>query len=382
MASEVRPFVADYPPCPTGCPIDHHGLFLHTSQGSNPGADRDPETILRRLQPNPGGIGYREEGGSRVSSQDVRWRLHDEPNLTNTLRTVADYGRPLQFGVSLAPAASDLKVILDTVDRADGSLDLVGIQDHPYQRRFLDTMQLLGTVAEQTDRLRVFPDVACLPLRPPAMLASQAASIDIMSGGRFELGLGAGAFWDAIVGMGGPRRSPGEALAALEEAVAIIRLLWTGERGLRFDGEHYAITGIHSGPVPVHDIEIWFGVYGPRACQLLGRVADGWIPSLGRSSLTELDSRHRMIDESALEAGRDPADIRRLVNIGGVITDGAIDGPWNGPVEQWVERLTDLTRNNGFDSFIFWPEDDPVDQVGRFSDVSGQVREAVAAERD
>jgi hypothetical protein len=88
-----------------------------------------------------------------------------------------------------------------------------------------------------------------------------------------------------------------------------------------------------------------------------------------------------MIDESALEAGRDPADIRRLVNIGGVITDGAIDGPWNGPVEQWVERLTDLTRNNGFDSFIFWPEDDPVDQVGRFSDVSGQVREAVAAER-
>lgn len=294
---------------------------------------------------------------------------------------MADYGRDLEFGVSLAPAASELKVILDTMSTADKVLDLVGIQDHPYQRRFLDTLQLLGAVTERTDRLRVFPDVACLPLRPPAMLAGQAASIDIMSGGRFELGLGAGAFWDAIVGMGGPRRSPGEALAALEEAVAVIRLLWSGERGLRFSGDHYSIAGIHSGPVPVHDIEIWFGVYGPRACQLLGRVADGWIPSLGRSSLAELDSRHRMIDESASEAGRDPASIRRLVNIGGAITDGANDSAWNGPAGQWVDQLTDLTRNHGFDTFVFWPEDDPVDQVNRFHEVSVQVKEAVAAER-
>lgn len=292
-----------------------------------------------------------------------------------------DYGRILEFGVSLAPAASELKVILDTVDSADLSLDLLGIQDHPYQRRFLDTLQLLGVVAERTDRIRLFPDVACLPLRPPAMLANEAASIDIMSGGRFELGLGAGAFWDAIVGMGGPRRSPREALAALEEAVAVIRLLWSGERGLRFDGEHYSIAGIHSGPVPVHDIEIWFGVYGLRACRLLGRVADGWIPSLGRSSIAELDSRHRIIDEAALEAGRDPATIRRLVNIGGVIGEGANDGPWKGPVEQWVDQLTDLVRNHGFDTFVFWPEDDPVDQINCLREVAIQVREAVAAER-
>lgn len=292
-----------------------------------------------------------------------------------------DYGRILEFGVSLAPAASELKVILDTVDSADLSLDLLGIQDHPYQRRFLDTLQLLGVVAERTDRIRVFPDVACLPLRPPAMLANEAASIDIMSGGRFELGLGAGAFWDAIVGMGGPRRSPREALAALEEAVAVIRLLWSGERGLRFDGEHYSIAGIHSGPVPVHDIEIWFGVYGLRGCRLLGRVADGWIPSLGRSSIAELDSRHRIIDEAALEAGRDPATIRRLVNIGGVIGEGANDGPWKGPVEQWVDQLTDLVRNHGFDTFVFWPEDDPVDQINCLREVAIQVREAVAAER-
>jgi alkanesulfonate monooxygenase SsuD/methylene tetrahydromethanopterin reductase-like flavin-dependent oxidoreductase (luciferase family) len=294
---------------------------------------------------------------------------------------LADYGRPPEFGVSLAPDASDLKVIFETVSAADRILDLVGVQDHPYQRRFVDTMQLLGTLAERTDRLRVFPDVACLPLRPPAMLANEAASIDIMSGGRFELGLGAGAFWDAIAGMGGPRWSPAEALAALEEAVAVVRLMWSGERGLRFDGSHYTIAGIHSGPVPVHNIEIWFGVYGPRACHLLGSIADGWIPSLGQVPLSELDSRHRIIDEAAEAAGRLPSAIRRLVNLGGVITDGSTDGPWNGPSRQWVDQLTDLARNHGFDTFIFWPQTDPVDQVLRFGEVATQVREAVAAER-
>jgi alkanesulfonate monooxygenase SsuD/methylene tetrahydromethanopterin reductase-like flavin-dependent oxidoreductase (luciferase family) len=294
---------------------------------------------------------------------------------------VADYGRPLEFGISLAPAAFELEVILDTVDVADRSLDLVGIQDHPYQRRFLDTMQLLGTLAIRTERLRVFPDVACLPLRPPAMLANEAASIDIMSAGRFELGLGAGAFWDAIVGMGGPRRAPGEALEALEEAVAVIRMLWSGERGLRYDGEHYSLAGIHSGPVPVHDIGIWFGVYGPRACRLLGRVADGWIPSLGRPSLSNLDSRHRIIDESAEAAGRVPSAIRRMVNIAGMITDGASGGTWIGPAGQWSDQLTDLSRNHGFDTFIFWPQDDPLDQVHRFSELAIRVRQAVAEER-
>jgi hypothetical protein len=158
-------------------------------------------------------------------------------------------------------------------------------------------------------------------------------------------------------------------------------MLWSGERGLRYDGEHYSLAGIHSGPVPVHDIGIWFGVYGPRACRLLGRVADGWIPSLGRPSLSNLDSRHRIIDESAEAAGRVPSAIRRMVNIAGMITDGASDGTWIGPAGQWSDQLTDLSRNHGFDTFIFWPQDDPLDQVHRFSELAIRVRQAVAEER-
>lgn len=292
-----------------------------------------------------------------------------------------DYGRPLEFGVSLAPNAADLDVIVETARSADEGLDLIGIQDHPYQRRFLDTSVLLTTLAAATSRLRLFHDVACLPLRPPATLAKEAASIDIVSGGRFELGLGAGAFWDAIEGMGGPRRSPGEALEALEEAVTIIRLLWSGERGVRFEGEHYQVRGIHSGPLPVHDIEIWFGVYGPRACSLLGRVADGWIPSLGRSTFEELSDRHDVIDAAAAAAGREPASIRRMLNIGGRITGGESEERLVGPPDQWRDELAGMALEHGFDTFVFWPEGDPIDQTRRFAALTEEIRGLVDDER-
>lgn len=163
--------------------------------------------------------------------------------------------------------------------------------------------------------------------------------------------------------------------------MGVVRLMWSVERGLQYEGNHYRVEGIHSGPTPAHNISIWFGVYGPKACRLLGRVADGWIPSLGRSSVEELDARHELIDDAATEAGRDPADIRRLVNIGGSITDSQSEGPLTGPEDQWIDELTSLTLEHGFDSYVFWPEGDPIEQVRRFTDVAEQVRARVEEER-
>src|SRR6266571_2057973 len=194
-----------------------------------------------------------------------------------------DYGRALEFGISVVPEAAALEEVRAAVGAADRSgLDLVGIQDHPYQRRFLDTLALIGTLLAETRRVRVFPDVANLPLRPPATLAKEAASLDVLSGGRFELGLGAGAFWDAIEAMGGPRRTPAEAVEALEEAIAIIRQAWSQERSVRLDGRHYQVRGYHPGPAPAHGIEIWIGAEG-----ISGGVDDwvdllaGWATELG-----------------------------------------------------------------------------------------------------
>src|SRR5918995_6777390 len=213
---------------------------------------------------------------------------------------MTDYGRAVEFGFFPTPTADDHPAIVEQVRIADETgLDLIGIQDHPYQRRFLDTFSLITDLAARTERVRFFPDVANLPLRNPAVMAKAAASIDRMSGGRFELGLGAGGFWDAIEGMGGPRRSPADAVDSLAEAIEVIRLLWSGERNLRFEGRHYRLKGVHSGPVPAHDIGIWIGAGGPRMLSMIGRLADGWIPSSPWAPPGRLGEMNGLIDASA-----------------------------------------------------------------------------------
>jgi alkanesulfonate monooxygenase SsuD/methylene tetrahydromethanopterin reductase-like flavin-dependent oxidoreductase (luciferase family) len=291
---------------------------------------------------------------------------------------VGDYGRDLRFGYFLVPdAGSPLLATAREVERR--GLDYVAVQDHPYQRRFVDTWTLLSMIAAVTERVGLFPDVANLPLRPPAVLAKAAASLDVLSGGRVELGLGAGGFWDAIEAYGGPRRTPGEALGALGEAIEVIRRIWSGERNLRFDGRHYRLAGAQSGPVPAHPVGIWLGVYGPRALALTGRSADGWVPSF-RGDMAAITSMSALLDEAARGAGREPGQIRRILNVSGVITDGGSEGVLHGPVSQWVEELSDLALGSGFDTFILWSEGDK--QLERFAEeVVPAVRAQVAAER-
>ena len=220
---------------------------------------------------------------------------------------MTDYGRDLEFGVSVVPLADPPDWAARIAKAADRSgLDLVGIQDHPYQRRFLDTWTLIATLVPVTERVRFFPDVANLPLRPPAMLAKAAASLDVLSGGRIEMGLGAGAFWDAVVAMDGPRRSPGEAVRSVEEAIQRHEARVERRASLRFDGEFYSLKGMRPGPHPAHDIGLWVGAYGPRMLDLIGRLADGWVPSYGYSPPERLPEMQRRIDEGAEKAGREP----------------------------------------------------------------------------
>ena len=294
-----------------------------------------------------------------------------------------DAGLPVQFGWFLVPDAADPAGLLAEARLAErAGFDLVGIQDHPYQRRHLDTFSLLAALAAATERLGLFPDVANLPLRHPAMLAKAAASLDLLSGGRFELGLGAGSFWDAIAAMGGPRRSPGEAVESLEEAIGLLRLLWSGERSARFEGRHYRVAGLKPGPVPAHRIGIWVGGYGPRMLRLIGRLADGWVPSSPYVPPQRLAAAQARIDDAAVAAGRDPAAVRRLYNISGRITGGAGGGFLDGPAGQWVEQLLSLVVETGIDTFVLWPSESPASQLQTFAaEVAPALREAVAAHR-
>jgi alkanesulfonate monooxygenase SsuD/methylene tetrahydromethanopterin reductase-like flavin-dependent oxidoreductase (luciferase family) len=286
----------------------------------------------------------------------------------------------VEFGIFPVPNAEHAGELLEHVLAAErAGLDLVGIQDHPYQRRFLDTWSLIPFLAARTERIRFFPDVANLPLRPPAVMAKAAATIDLLSGGRFELGLGAGAFWEGIGAMDGPVRSGKESVDALEEAIEVIRLMWSGERSVSYDGRHYSLDGLHPGPEPAHPIGIWLGAYGPRMMRVVGRLADGWIPSLPRLPVEEVPPRQQAIDEAARAAGRDPATIRRIANVGGRIADGEVNGWLDGPPEHWVEELTRLVSDYGFDGFVMSVGEDAPEQIERLgAEVAPAVREASA----
>ncbi|GAB3442022.1 hypothetical protein GCM10027517_18690 [Phycicoccus ginsengisoli] len=279
---------------------------------------------------------------------------------------MTDYGHELEFGIFPTPDATAADLVLAMSEAADVTgLDLVTVQDHPYNARHLDAWTLLSVVAARTTTVRVALNVANLPLRPPVVLARSAASLDLLSGGRVELGLGTGAFWDAIVAAGGPRRTPGEATTALEEAVAVIRGVWSGRGSVSVDGVHYRVKGLHAGPAPAHPIGIWLGAYKPRMLRLTGRLADGWLPSMGYAGPSELPAMNTTIDDAARGAGRDPSAVRRLYNV----------DPGVSP-----EQLAELALEHGMSTFILPVSS--VRDVERFAaEVAPATRELVEDER-
>lgn len=283
---------------------------------------------------------------------------------------MSDYGHDLLFGSFITPTAQQpQQAVLLAQASEQAGLDLATFQDHPYQPAFLDTWTLLSYAAARTSRIRLSANVINLPLRPPAVLAKAAASLDLLSDGRVDLALGAGAFWDAIEAMGGRRHSPGEAVEALAEGIAVIRAVWDTQArgGVRVEGRHHRVVGAKRGPAPAHDIPIWVGALKPRMLRLVGRLADGWLPSLSYLGGVEAIGRaNAVIDEAALAAGREPAAVRRLLNIG--------------PRELDPGFLSELALAYGVSGFIV-AGDEPrlIERFGR--EVAPEVRELVEAER-
>jgi luciferase-like monooxygenase len=196
---------------------------------------------------------------------------------------MTDYGHDLLFSTFITPTAQPAHQAVELAVVADrAGLDLATFQDHPYLPRFHDTWTLISYAAARTERIRLSGNVLSLPLRQPAVLARSHASLDRLTGGRIELGLGAGAFWDGI----------------------------------------------------------------------------------------------EAIDDSAREAGRDPARVRRLLNINGTLRPygrSFLDGP----AEQWAEDLAGLTLEHGVSTFILAGDDPTV-----IEEFAPAVRELVAAERN
>ncbi len=280
----------------------------------------------------------------------------------------------MRIGVFIVPGGEDPAATVEQIVTADrAGLDFAGVQDHPYQRSFLDTWTLLSFAAARTERITLLPDVLNLPLRQPAVLAKAATSLDVLSGGRVELGLGAGAFWDGVEAMGGPRRTPGESVSALEEAVTLIHTFFRGET-LRQEGEFYSAAGAKPGPAPAHPIGLWVGAYGPRMLRLTGRLGDGWLPSVGGHYMSEPDAlaNQGVIDEAAERAGRDPGAIVRAANVG-------LDDP-----AEFLDprRLARIATELRFEvALVSVPADDPLEFIRRLGgETAPRARELAAGD--
>jgi alkanesulfonate monooxygenase SsuD/methylene tetrahydromethanopterin reductase-like flavin-dependent oxidoreductase (luciferase family) len=275
----------------------------------------------------------------------------------------------VRLGIFVVPDATNPASTVGQILAAEEvGLDLVGVQDHPYQGRFFDTWTLLAYMAGRTRRVRLVPDVLNLPLRSPAVVAKSVASLDLLSDGRIELGIGAGGFWDAVEAMGGPRRTGKESVDALQEAITIIRGFWSGERSVTFQGVHYHVKGVHPGPLPAHPVGIWLGAYGPRMLRLTGGLADGWLPSLGGHYLTPEDvpARQAAIDEAARATGREPSDIERAVNV------MQLDGAPN----TWTQQLARIATDLRFSTLLISvPDENPIGFIRRLGeDIAPAVR--------
>ncbi|WP_238006646.1 LLM class flavin-dependent oxidoreductase [Dactylosporangium sp. AC04546] len=283
-----------------------------------------------------------------------------------------------EFGISITPDDPASALALARAADAAG-LDLIGIQDHAYNPGFLDTMTLIAHLGALTERVRFVPDVADLALRPAAMLAKAAATLDVLTGGRFDLGVGAGAFPDAIAGMGGPPWRGAAAVAATAESLQVLRAALDARGPVALNGEHLRLAGYRPGPSPTRRVPVWVGAQGPRLLGVVGELADGWVSPLNiYVPPADVPSKQSAIDEAAQRAGRDPSSVRRMYNVLGTI-DGASRHGLSDSAATWARMLADWSAGLRFDTFIFWPVHDELDQVRRFAeDVVPRVRELLA----
>jgi hypothetical protein len=289
---------------------------------------------------------------------------------------MSDYGHDLQFGVFIIPSNQTSDRVVELSVLADQSgLDLVTFTDHPYQPRFFDAWTLLSFVAARTTQIHVSANVLNLRLREPAVLARAVANLDILSGGRAELGIGTGMVGDSALTMGGRHLTAGQAVDALEEAIDVIRSLWNvhDPSPASFEGRFYRLDQAARGPAPAHDVGLWVGGFKPRMLNLVGRKADGWWPTLLAMTRDALSRGNAAIDEAALEAGRQPTDIRRLLNVTG-------RGDLRGNLSPLVEELARFALEDGVSTFVL-EGDDPHQIRALAADVAPAVREIVATER-
>ena len=284
----------------------------------------------------------------------------------------------LLFGLNVSPGVSPgADPIADAGRAEDLGFDFVSANDHMHgsDPRY-EAWTMLSWIASATSRIRVASRVLGVPYRYPAVVAKMAETFDRLSGRRLILGLGAGASDEEFRAFGLPAEPPRHKIDGLEEAIRVIRGLWS-ERNFTFEGTHHRTDHAEIQPKPERRIPIWLGTYGPRALTVTGRLADGWIPSIDLAPPERVPAMRERIAAAAREAGRDPTEVTAVYNLEVRVDERAERHPFvvSGSPTAVADQLLGFVRL-GFTAFNFIPfGPDPDEQGERLArDVIPAVR--------
>lgn len=276
----------------------------------------------------------------------------------------------LQFGLNVSTsAAQGADPVADARRAEELGFDFVSVSDHLHgEQPSYETWTMLSWMAAATSRIRVATRVLAVPYRSPAVLAKMAETLDRLSAGRLILGLGGGYSNEEFraFGLGSP--TPREKVDGLQEAIQIIRGLWS-QPVLRFQGRIYGTHDAKVEPKPEHRIPIWLGTYGNRALAVTGRLADGWIPSLGFAPPDKVTAMRDRVFEAARRADRRTADITCAYNVVVRVDEHADPRPStvSGSPAEVVDRLRGFL-GLGFTALNFMPDGTaPYEQAERLA---------------
>ncbi|XVQ07658.1 TIGR03619 family F420-dependent LLM class oxidoreductase [Spirillospora sp. CA-255316] len=250
-------------------------------------------------------------------------------------------------------------------------LNPAGSQDPAY-RSVPDPLVTLAYLAGQTSRVRLGVAVVNLPFYSPALLAKQAATLDHVSAGRLDLGLGLGWMPEEFAAAGAPMERRGE---RAEEFLGALRSLW-GEEVSRFDGEFYRFPPVVMEPAPLQSPEppILLGGTAEPALRRAGRLAAGWVSS-SRADPRELGASIEIVREAAEKAGRDPSALRFVCRAAVRVREAARRDrrPLTGSHDEILadfddiaaQGVTELFVDLNFDRELTGPDADPWDSMFR-----------------
>lgn len=249
----------------------------------------------------------------------------------------------------------------------------------PVYTSVLDPVVTLAHAAAGTERIRLGTAIVNMPFQPPVVLAKQLATLDVLSGGRLDVGLGLGWQPEEFLAAGTPYERRG---ARAEEYLACLRELW-GPDPVAFRGHFYEVPPAVVRPKPVQQpLPVLLGGAAPRALERVGRLADGWI-SASRADLTDLATPIGRVRDAARSHGRDPAALRFVCR--GVVRDAPRGAPLTGSLDDVRADLraladqgvTELFAELNFDPAVGRPDADPAQAMRR----AHEVLEALAPER-